>query len=379
MARICYGVAGEGRGHATRTRAMVEMLRHEHEVTIFASHAAYAMLSVAYAGSEVKVVPIPGLRHGYRRGGRLSLLGSLVGALPFLLRLSGSLDRLTETVAERSPDLIITDFEPLLPRVAKRLRVPFLSVDHQHFLVNCDLSILPPRLYRAAKLLSLVVRLFYSGQALTVISSFFSLPLKPSSEPVLQVGVLLRPELERVPVRDGEHLVVYLRRGVSGAVLRALAQCRREVRVYGAGVRPRQGKVVFRPLSEEGFTSDLASALALVTTAGNQVVGEAAALGKPVLALPEPGNLEQEINGFFVQHTAAGRTARFCELSPRLVEEFLGELPRFKAGLFHLPPKGNQAALEAVEYVLSTFPPQWGLPGRGRVLAPQQVLAPTLR
>jgi uncharacterized protein (TIGR00661 family) len=328
---------------------MVEMLRREHQVTIFASHDAFALLSSAYRDSDVEVVEIPGLRHGYGHGGHLSLVGSALGALPFLLQVRSHLAWVTAAVASRRPDLVITDFEPLLPRAARRLKVPFISLDHQRFLVECDFSGLPPRLSRAARFLSLFVRAFYSGQELTVISSFFVLPLKASRRRVMQVGVLLRPELERATITEGDHLVAYLRRGAASRCWQALAGCGREVRVYGAGVRPPEGKVSFRPISEEGFIADLASAAALVTTAGNQVVGEAVALGKPVLALPESGNLEQELNAYFVHACGAGHVAPFAGLETRHVQEFCSRLPELKVGLGRLPGKGNDAALAAVE------------------------------
>lgn len=349
MARICYGVAGEGRGHATRVRTMVELLRKKHAVTIFAPHDAHDLLHAAYHGTEVEVVRIPGLRHGYGRGGRLSHACTAVAALPFLLRLGATLGWITEAVAARRPDLVITDFEPLLPRAARRLGVPFISLDHQRFLVDCDLSCLPPRLDRAARFMSHFVRAFYSGQELSVISSFFALPVKVSAHPVLQVGVLLRPELERASVSDEEHLVAYLRRGAPPRLLEVLAASGRDVRVYGAGSRQSQRSLQFRPISEAGFIADLASAAALVTTAGNQVVGEAVALGKPVLALPETGNMEQEINAHFVVASGAGRAVPFDRLDAACLSSFLAQLPELRAGLSRLPGKGNEAALAAVE------------------------------
>lgn len=375
MARICYGVAGEGRGHATRVRTMVEMLRNQHSVTIFAPHDAYDLLHAAYHDTEVEVLRIPGLRHGYGRGGRLSHLCTAAAALPFLLRLKATLGWVTEAVAARRPDLIITDFEPLLPRAARRLGVPFISLDHQRFLVDCDLSGLPPRLYRAARFMSHFVRAFYRGQELTMISSFYVLPLKASNHSVLQVGVLLRPELEKVTVSEGEHLVAYLRRGAPIRLLNILAASGREVRVYGAGNHPSVGVLQFRPINEAGFIADLASAAALVTTAGNQVVGEAVALGKPVLALPETGNMEQEINAHFVVASGAGEAVSFERLDVAGLRSFLARLPQLREGLSRLPGKGNEAALAAVERHL---PGQRRIHSRGAVarrLLPQPVPA----
>ncbi|MDW7968508.1 MAG: glycosyltransferase family protein [Thermoanaerobaculum sp.] len=353
MAKICYAVAGEGRGHATRVRAMVEALRPHHQVVIFAADDAHGLLSQAYAGTEVVVRRIPCLRHGYDAAGRLRLGLTAWRALPFLLNVPGYLRSLLGEVERLSPDLVITDFEPLLPWVAQRLGIPFMSLDHQRFLTECDLSLLPGHLRRSARLLSLVVRCFYSGQKITVISSFFALPLKPSAKRVLQVGVLLRPELEHLQVQRGEHLVAYFRRPPSPELLEKLAQSGRSIRIYGAGVRQRQGGLQFLPLSEVGFAHDLASCAGLVATAGNQVVGEAVAFGKPVLALPEAGNMEQAINAFFVEACGVGRAIPYQHLEPWHVRE----LERFCAP--QAPPKvallgnGAPAALAAVEWALA--------------------------
>lgn len=353
MARICYGVAGEGRGHATRVRSLVELLRGRHQVSIFASHDAFALLSRAYRGTEVEVLEIPGLRHGYNRGGRLSPLVTVAAAVPFLAQLPRQVQAVAVEVSRRSPDLIITDFEPILPRVAKLLGVPFVSLDHQRFLVDCDLSGLPPRLRWGAAALRLVVRAYYSGQSLTIISSFFQLPLKRRHRRTLQVGTLLRPELAQLTPEDGDHLVAYLRRGPAPQVVAALAQLQRPVRIYGAGDHPPVGYLTFHPVDERRFLADLASAKALITTAGNQVVGEAVAFRKPVFALPEHGNLEQEINAHFVEACGIGRALPPSRLTATHLQAFLEQLPRFRKAMEAMPGAGNVAAFWAVEQELA--------------------------
>jgi len=60
MAKIFVSLAGEGRGHATRVRALVERLRGPHEVVLFASHVAHQLLAAAYRGQpHVTVRRIP--------------------------------------------------------------------------------------------------------------------------------------------------------------------------------------------------------------------------------------------------------------------------------------------------------------------------------
>lgn len=81
---------------------------------------------------------------------------------------------------------------------------------------------------------------------------------------------------------------------------------RREVRMYGLGAQPRRGNLVFRDIDEHRFLEDLATCDAMISTAGNQLVGEALYLAKPVLVLPEARNFEQYINAHFLARSGAG-------------------------------------------------------------------------
>ena len=71
MASIVYAMCGEGRGHETRARAIVEAMRGRHQLTLFASDCAHDMLRVHYPTEDVRLVRIPGLRFGYGAPGRV--------------------------------------------------------------------------------------------------------------------------------------------------------------------------------------------------------------------------------------------------------------------------------------------------------------------
>ena len=55
MSKIFYGLAGEGRGHATRASTIVEALRGECSFTLFTSDQALELLGRRYASSEVRL------------------------------------------------------------------------------------------------------------------------------------------------------------------------------------------------------------------------------------------------------------------------------------------------------------------------------------
>ena len=73
--------------------------------------------------------------------------------------------------------------------------MPFVSVDHQHFLLAYDLSSLPVSLRCQAWLMSKAVWMYVSDAEATVISAFFRPPLKRGWEHAVQVGPLVRREI----------------------------------------------------------------------------------------------------------------------------------------------------------------------------------------
>ena len=88
-------------------------------------------------------------------------------------------------------------------------------------------------------------------------------------------GVLLLPEILRATPETGSHVVAYLRRFSSSNIMEALENCGCEVRIYGLGARPSAGNLRFRDVDMFRFVEDLATSRALVSTAGNQLFGEA--------------------------------------------------------------------------------------------------------
>ncbi len=358
MAKIFISMSGDGRGHATRVRALTEALRTDHEVVLLAPGDAYSFLAPLYALSDVEVRRIPGLHFAYSADQRVCHRRTVCAAVNYLRELPALVRSLRDLIEAEQPDLAITDFEPALPRAARLSGLPLVSVNHQHFLRTYDLSSLPRSLRWHARYMGAVVGLYCSGQADTVVSSFFFPPLRRGGEHVTQVGVLLRPEVLTATPRAGTHLVAYFRRFASNKLLAALAASGRVVRVYGLGARPAAGRMTFPTVSESRFLDDLASCEALVCSAGNQLVGEAFHLGKPVFALPEPNNHEQAINAHFLARSGAGDWAEYEAVDHCRLRCFLRRLDEFRAALPRERINGLPATLAVLRRHLRDGVPQ---------------------
>lgn len=358
MAKIYYGVMGEGRGHATRVRSLVEELCKEHEVTIFTYLEAYKLLSKTYEGTNVRVFEIPGLSFTYNNKNQVDYFGTFRELVKGWWRHSDYLRPIRERMRAEKPDLVITDFEPLLPRAAVREGIPIMSINHQHFLLVNDFRELPWRLQLRIEMLRPFIKSNCVGQSKTVVSSFFFAPMRPAYKDVLQVGVMLRPEIiqarNQMHNQHGDHLVAYFRRFSFPGTLASLKKCGREVRIYGLGEQPADGNLRYCPISEDGFIQDLATCDGLICTAGNQLVGEAHYFGKPILAMPEPQNYEQFINAHFLKKTKGGTTVVLDQLTPGVIGNFLERVEEFRENIDTERVNGNPQTLAAIHQQLLT-------------------------
>ncbi len=353
MGKIVYSMAGEGRGHATRVKTIVESLRHEHEIHLLAPGDAYELLAPAYAGTDVHIRRLPALRFGYGRSAAIDPLRTIGGGGKYFAHMPKLRRQVGDFLRKLGPDLAIVDFEPILPRAARDVGVPFISLDHQHVLVVSDFRELPPFLRLCTNAGGVAVRRWSPGQSAIVVSSFYKPPLRTAWRAAQQVGVLLRPQIASRKGERGQHLVAYFRRTVNPNVLDALERLGRDVRVYGAGELPSRGKVSFRPVSEQGFIDDLATSEALIASAGNQVVGEALHLGKPVFGIPEPMNFEQHVNAHFIQTSGAGECSSHDGLTPERIDDFLQRIDEFRA---RIPTDGHDGTGPALATIRRMLP-----------------------
>lgn len=358
MARIVISLCGEGRGHATRVATLLEHLAADHEILVYTWADALGFLRHRFPPGRggVEVREIPGLVFQYT-GGRLDVFRSVSSGLDYQARVLGPLvERLIDEIDAFGAELGISDFEPALPRACARQGIPLVSVDHQHFLLAYDLAALPAALkWHAWAMGYAVVWMCTSGASATVVSAFFRPPLRRGWEHVVQVGPLLRREIRGATPVDRGFIVSYLRRNTPFSVLSALDDCGLPVRVYGLGARERYRNVEFLEIDERRFVEDLVEARAVVAAAGNQLIGEALHLGKPLLVLPEGAHAEQSMNAHFLAAMGCGEFAPLEEASRERIAAFVDRMDGYRPALVRVAGRldGTDDVLAVIERHLS--------------------------
>jgi len=352
--RIAYGVMGYGRGHATRARAVLPALRREHEVTVFAGGDAYAMLA-----NDFPTVRIPTLGYAYGRDGRASFTTTLMAnarQTTGLLLGGESLRQVMDELRKREIDLVISDSEAWLHQAARRLRIPRISFDHVGVIAFCEPhfpSELAWRAYRDAW----GYRRLMGQPDRVLISSFY--PAQPRASTTRIVGPILRPEVLTAQPQSGDYLLAYFNRGhlqYSPRIEQELLELEMPVVIYGTAQEGDHDNLSFRPIDPLRFVEDFAGCRAVLATAGNQLIGEALHLRKPILALPEQV-FEQELNAWLVDRLGIGRRADLVNLTAGEIELFLADAPACAARMEAFAGDGSEAAIAALQEFIAELRP----------------------
>jgi uncharacterized protein (TIGR00661 family) len=345
--RIAYAVHGYGRGHATRSLAMLGELARRHDVRVFAGGDAYATMIGFFP-----VVRIPTLGFAYGRGtGARSNWATLrhnAGAVLDLACGGAVFEMVAAALRDFEPDVLISDAEAWSHLAASRLGIPRIGFDHIGILAHCRPAIDPAD--RVEAFFDASVYRALMGQADRVlVSSFF--PALPRSAQVRVVPTLARQAVREATASEGDHLLLYLNQGdhqFDERLRKVFVELGRPVHVYGTPLRGRDACLHFLPAGDASFVQDLASCRAVISTAGNQLVGEAMMLGKPLLVMPERC-VEQRMNARAVAELGIGLRVEPRAFSVGHVRQLLAGHKAFAARMRELRRDGLLEAVAVIE------------------------------
>jgi uncharacterized protein (TIGR00661 family) len=128
VARIVYGVSGEGSGHSSRARQIRQhLLSRDHEVWLVSYDRGYL-----YLKDEFDVFETEGLRIANVEN-KVSVVKTFTENIRRLPQGHKRLQQLRQTLfKECQPHCVITDFEPMTAYLANHERLSVITVDNQH-------------------------------------------------------------------------------------------------------------------------------------------------------------------------------------------------------------------------------------------------------
>ncbi len=351
--RILYGVVGEGMGHATRSRVIIEhLLSAGHAVHVVVSGKAHGFLSEVFAGRErFSITEIAGLRLVQDADGidRSESLWVNLAAAPDNLR--HNLQMYLEVASRFSAEVVISDFESWAYLYARAHELPVISIDNIQVLHRCahadwisgtrSFNFLLARYSAKAKM----ARAYHF-----LVTTFFTPPVRKPRTTL--VPPILRPEVLAAVREPGDHILVYQHAPALEALLPVLhARTDQRFVVYGLGERESaHAHIIFRPFSQTGFVDDLRTARGAIAGGGFSLMSECVHLQVPLLAVPLADQFEQELNARYLDRLGYGAWAE--ALDDAVVDRFLADLPRHTAALKSWRPRDNSMTLACLDELL---------------------------
>jgi uncharacterized protein (TIGR00661 family) len=347
--RILYGVVGEGMGHAMRSRVVLDELTKRHEVQVVVSGRAYDYLA-ARVSERLAVKQIWGYSLVYEDN-QVQKLKTVLANVKGAVRGWPKNVRAYFDLAEKfQPDVVISDFESWSYLFAKNHFLPVISVDNMQIIDRCRH---PPEILKGVasdyRLTKAIVNTKVARANRYFITTFFYPEVRKKNTSLHPP--ILRPEILAARPEPGGHLLVYQTSTSNKALPEILQRSGIECRVYGLRRDlkrdVREGRVLYRPFSEQGFIDDLRTARGVIASAGFTLMGEAVYLGRPMLAVPLRKQFEQLLNARYLEAEGYGLGAD--AISDRRLGEFIERLPDFERKLRGYRQDGNTDLLKALE------------------------------
>jgi len=324
------------------------LVERGHEVRLASWGAAAALLR----RHGFSVIEVRGLSAHYEQGRVRRAKTALRMLRETPARLATNARTLLEQAESFVPDVAITDFNGFACVLGHLLKVPTLSVDHQHVM---DRFRQPRHVVAGFASDFAVARAVVSAKTPRcrryLVTSFF-FPEARRSMTTSIFGPVMRPELTRLNPTRGDHIVVYQTAGGASGLVSALRSMEGvEFRVYGHGAPCQLGNVSLRCFDEASFLADLAAARAVITNGGFTAIAEALYLGKPVLSVPLPGQAEQQLNAAWLAELGLGMRAPWVDCVQ--IRRFIDRLPDMPAGGDARLRTGTRDALAAIDRALA--------------------------
>lgn len=304
MAKILYGVAGEGFGHSSRSHLTAQRLIDAgHEVMFAASNKSYKYLEKYFSNSVTKV---HGLTFYYQNAGislPKTLLSNLAG-VPQMIKTNHK--AFTKTYPAFAPDVVITDFEPFTAFWAYMHNVPCLSIDHEHFLCKCRFD-KPGTNFLARFSSESVTKNYLTGVDSHIVLNFFK--TTPANEKVRLSCPVVRSELFEHPASDeGDYIIVYGTTESSVAVFVEVAKQfpRQCFHIYGMDYQGSQGNLIFKGCNQQEFLYGLSRCRGVMATGGFSLISECLHYRKKMFVKPIDMQVEQIINAYYLAKMGGG-------------------------------------------------------------------------
>ncbi len=328
---------------------MVRALRRQgHEVLVLAARKAFEVLHPKTESVE----EIPGLLIVYKNN-QVQPFATLRGNWPVMRDKKKTVSRIVTRLKEFRPDIAVVDFEPFLPLAAKQMKLPWISIDHQHVIPHMNPRV-PMAKWMEQLSCAFVIRQTHVGEHANLVTSFYQ-PEEPHPANVHFLPPILRDEVLKLKPENTGHVVVYQTSTSFTRLPDLLKTLPYRFHIYAFEQTGTDANLTFFPRKNEGFIEDVAKADWVFTNGGYTLMSEALYLKKPVFSVPVSGQFEQWINGYYLEKDGFGKMCSQPDQIAKNLSTFVDALPSYRQNLRIKNFNGNEQAIACINQYVEKY------------------------
>jgi uncharacterized protein (TIGR00661 family) len=316
MSKFLFVVQGEGRGHLTQAISLFEILTsagHQVVSVMVGMDNEHNLPTFFQEKIKIKIdtFSAPSLVYGQTKA--VKVWDTISTHLKKLPKYRKSVQFLAQKVEEHQPDVIVNFYDMICGLYAQFYRpiIPVVCIGHQYLLLHQSFISLPNKQIDRF-LLNLNTRLTSLNSTRKLALSFVQMPDDKASS-IAVTPPLIRNEVKKITPTSKPFILAYItHHKLSEDIINWHAN-HRDVEIHCfwnnkefANEWQFRENLTFHQVNSEKFLRMMQECSGLICTAGFESVCEAMYLGKPIMMVPVPNHIEQEINALDGQRAGAG-------------------------------------------------------------------------
>ena len=316
MSKFLFVVQGEGRGHLTQAISLFEILTSAgHQVvSVMVGMDNEQNLPAFFREKipvEINTFPAPSLVYGQTKA--VKIWDTISTHAKKLSKYRKSVQFLAQKVEQHQPDVIVNFYDMICGLYAQFYRptIPVVCIGHQYLLLHESFISLPNKQIDRF-LLNLNTRLTSLNSTKKLALSFVQMP-DDKQHRISVTPPLLRNEVKKIIPESKPFILAYItHHKLSEDIINWHAN-HRDVQIHCFWNNKEfvdewqfRENLTFHQVNSEKFLRMMQECSGLICTAGFESVCEAMYLGKPIMMVPVPNHIEQQINAWDGQRAGAG-------------------------------------------------------------------------
>ncbi len=322
--KIVYAINADGFGHVTRSIPIIDhLLQKKHEIEIITDKKVADFLQNKYKNLKIHVIP-----QVYFEYTNDSVKAFQSFFKSFNKHNFNNLKKTTLVIKKAKPDIVISDLERYSLWAGKFLEIPTIEIDNHATIFRGDVEFKKKDAteFLQAKSVSKLVYPFanyYFGLC------FYRTEITKKNTEIFDPIFL--DEIKKYKAKNGDYILVYNRFMDKTKMIPVFKKLKdQKFLIFGYNVNKIDDNLEFRK-TKPNLYKEISECKAVITNGGHTLITEAIYFKKPIYSIPIKHQIEQLINGHYLDILEYGESHRKIEVLT--LKSFIKNVPYYKERL----------------------------------------------